>query len=181
MIYYLAYGSNLHPLRLSTRISSARLIGNVALHGYAMSFSKRGDDGSGKCRIFATTNEDAALCALYSLAATQLPILDAIEGLGYEHKTLTVECNTTTYESITYMAQAAHINGSLKPHHWYKRIVLAGVNYHGFPASYVDEILAVESLEDPDQQRRQKNALLLTELAKVKGPDRFTVSAKGAS
>ena len=110
-----------------------------------------------------------------------LPALDAIEGLGYEHKELAVECNATIYAAITYMAQSTHINDSLKPHHWYKGIVLAGVNYHGFPAAYVEKITTVESLEDPDQQRRQKNELLLVELAKVKGSDPFANAGKGIS
>ena len=166
MIYYLAYGSNLHPLRLTARITTARLIGTVALRGFDISFSKRGDYGSGKCRIFATTDEDVALCALYSLAENQLPALDAIEGLGYEHKELTVECNGSVYNTITYVASATHIDDGLKPHHWYKGIVLAGVRYHGFPAKYVQKILAVDSLEDPDHRRRHKNKLLLAQLQK---------------
>lgn len=45
----LAYGSNLHPLRLRKRVSTANLIGIVEMQGYQLAFHKRSTDESGKC------------------------------------------------------------------------------------------------------------------------------------
>ena len=38
MIHYFAYGSNLYPMRLSERVSSANLIGGVELENYLLAF-----------------------------------------------------------------------------------------------------------------------------------------------
>jgi len=50
---YLAYGCNLHPVRLQKRVPSAVFTGMVELHGRILSFSKRSVDGSGKCTIWS--------------------------------------------------------------------------------------------------------------------------------
>jgi len=55
-LYYFAYGSNLHPLRLQARLSSAQLIGTTILPGYALKFHKLGHCLSGKCNIVRTND-----------------------------------------------------------------------------------------------------------------------------
>ena len=57
IIHYLAYGSNLHPLRLTLRVPSARVIGVVEMPGYMLEFHKRSIDGSGKCLIYTEQGE----------------------------------------------------------------------------------------------------------------------------
>lgn len=53
-VHYLAYGSNLHPLRLTARVSSARPLGTVPMPGYKIAFHKRSIDHSGKCLFYVT-------------------------------------------------------------------------------------------------------------------------------
>ena len=43
--YYLAYGSNLHPFRLSQRIAVKRLVATVSLNGFRLYFHKCGKNG----------------------------------------------------------------------------------------------------------------------------------------
>jgi gamma-glutamylcyclotransferase len=50
-LYYLAYGSNLHPLRLMQRVSSAKVEDVIELPGRQGNFHKRSPDGSGKCNL----------------------------------------------------------------------------------------------------------------------------------
>ena len=52
-IISLAYGSNLHPFRLTHRVPSAKLLGVVSVPGKRLAFHKRSDDGSGKCLFYA--------------------------------------------------------------------------------------------------------------------------------
>ena len=55
LLYYLAYGSNLHPVRLTERVPSARFLGLTSLFGYQLRFHKRHEpDGSGKCNMYHT-------------------------------------------------------------------------------------------------------------------------------
>jgi hypothetical protein len=69
-LHYLAYGSNLHPIRLRQRVNSARLIATLSLPGYRVLFNKRGQDLSAKCNLVATglnpgrENDGAKLAAM---------------------------------------------------------------------------------------------------------------------
>lgn len=81
--FYLAYGSNLHPLRLVRRVPSARLVGTVPLPGYRLAFHKRGMDGSAKCDLeLADESGSLAYGAVYSVAAQDIHGLDRLEDLG---------------------------------------------------------------------------------------------------
>ena len=46
MMLYAAYGSNLHPARLSRRAPSAEFVGTALLPGWELRLHKRGQDGS---------------------------------------------------------------------------------------------------------------------------------------
>ena len=50
---------------------------------------------------------------------------------------------------------------SLLPFHWYKRLVLLGMRYHGFAEDYIQEVERVESVQDPALTRRRKHESLL--------------------
>jgi len=169
LIHYLAYGSNLHPLRLQRRISSATLIGPVELPGYEMSFIKRSKDGSAKCTIPKTSSESLVYAALYSIDRDQLSELDMYEGLGngYDHEAVSLMVSGTAYVALTYVASETHIDQSLQPYHWYKGLVREGARYHGFPADYIERIQSEDSIEDPDVDRRRENEALLAELRQL--------------
>ncbi len=162
-LHYLAYGSNLHPLRLGERIPSSRPLGLVELPGYALRFHKRGSDGSGKCNLHPSPGA-RAWGAVYEMAATERPILDAIEGAGYAISTLHVELSGRPLECFVYLAEGSHIDDALVPHDWYHEIVLIGARYHGLPGPYLRAIEAVTSAEDPHPERGPRNAELLRRL-----------------
>ncbi|MFM9835765.1 MAG: gamma-glutamylcyclotransferase family protein [Methylophilaceae bacterium] len=65
-VFYLAYGSNLHPVRLKERVSSAKLIGVIELYGYELAFHKLSTDESGKCLLNKTgADSSMVFAALY--------------------------------------------------------------------------------------------------------------------
>ncbi len=166
MIHYLAYGSNLHPLRLTERIPSAMLIGTIDMPGRELTFHKRSFvDGTGKCTIIESAASHM-YGALFSLNPKDESVLDRIEGLGQGYKKQLVRCplGETTYEAFTYVATKSHIDEKLSPYTWYKEIVLAGARYHGFPQDYIDSIKAVEAIQDPDHARRTTNENILMTL-----------------
>ncbi|MGD2083419.1 MAG: gamma-glutamylcyclotransferase [Chromatiales bacterium] len=154
---YLAYGSNLHPVRLAERVPSARLVRTVVLDGYRLAFHKRGHDDSAKCDLVRTGDQaDRAYGAVYRIDPVEKPLLDVCEGLGngYRDPAMDLACEGGPIRCFTYLAQAGHIDRRLRPFHWYKHLVLAGARYHGLPARYVERIRAVPSREDPDASRR---------------------------
>ncbi len=163
-LHYLAYGSNLHPQRLAARVPSARPLGVVPLHGRRLSFHKRGRDLSGKCLLYLTQNPcDVVFGVLYEIAQTEKVQLDRVEGAGrgYDEERLDVSVGGKRYASFLYAASASHIDRSLSPFHWYKRLVVAGARHHRLPQAYIAALEAVRAVSDADHKRvREQEALL---------------------
>lgn len=166
--HYLAYGSNLHPLRLARRLPSARLVGTVRLPGYRLAFHKRGMDGSAKCDL-ELTDESGSLAygAVYSVAAPDIERLDKLEdlGTGYFKERVTLRVNGVALSAFVYFASQTHIAPDLLPFDWYRGFVLAGARGHGFPKEYVEQIAAVPHQADPDEARRREMLDLLDRLS----------------
>ena len=92
--------------------------------------------------------------------------LDHFEGKGngYLDDQLTVELHGKEYSTFTYFAQASHIADGLKPYHWYKNLVVLGAKHLQFPDLYVRSIELIESVEDPDETRREHQNLLIEKI-----------------
>lgn len=152
---YLAYGSNLHPLRLQKRVPSARLLGTSTLPGRELRFNKKSDvDGSGKCSINIADN--TVYVAVFEILIAEKVRLDEIEGLGkgYEQETI---CLAEYGDCLTYVANPEVVIEQNPPMDWYKEMVVAGCLANGFPEQYVNNIESVDSIEDPDQDRAREN------------------------
>lgn len=166
-LYYLAYGSNLHPLRLSKRVPSASPIGIVELIDIRIVFHKRSIDGSGKCMMLKDeTNSPIAFGALFSINPNEQVLLDQAEGCGKGYSKQLVKCpvGETEYSAFTYIAESRAIDTSLKPYHWYKQLVLTGAKYHQFPEDYISDLERIDSIQDPNSKRRTTNEDMLNEL-----------------
>lgn len=152
-VLYAAYGSNLHPARLSRRLASATLRGTAFLSGWSLQFHKRSLDGSGKCSI--RRGSDGVHIAIYAMRVTERLLLDQIEGLGagYDGVDIDVPGIGTCF---SYTAATTHIDDALEPYDWYRQLVLAGAEFHGFPADYVARIGAVRARRDPDTGRHEQ-------------------------
>ena len=169
-VFYLAYGSNLHPLRLAARVLSARAVGVLEMPGYRLAFYKRSIDGSGKCLIYTEQDQSYKMYGvLYEFDASEKASLDKAEGKGngYCEQLVRFLLNGETYTSYVYVAQPTHIDPSLVPYHWYKGLVLAGARYHRFPAEYIASIEATPSKSDLNIKRTQENENLLRQMEKV--------------
>jgi len=163
-LYYLAYGSNLHPVRLTERVLSAELLGVVELRHYRLAFQKKGWDGSSKCTLVRTGEKsDGVYGAIYQMDSDHKPALDVFEGNGngYHDSQLSVDLHGQTYHCFTYLAQASHIADDLKPYHWYKDLVVLGAKHLQLPDAYVRSIESIESVEDLDQTRRIQHQRLI--------------------
>ena len=164
MIYYFAYGSNLHPARLMERAPSAELIGVATHPNHRLTFHKKSDDGSSKCNMFNSGSQsDLMYGAIYKLNPEHKNQLDRFEGKGYGYIDNNIALHHDGYEytCFTYCAQQSHIIDNLKPYHWYKKLVILGAQYLSFPGSYIACIEAIESMEDPDMMRRREKEMLI--------------------
>ncbi len=164
LLYYFAYGSNLHPVRLLERVTSATLFGVVELYKHRLEFHKKGQDGSSKCNAVRTEGEfDRVYGALYQVEHDHKNDLDRIEGVGsgYRDQQIKLHYQGQEYTCFTYFAQSPSIGNNLKPYHWYKQLVVLGAKHLQFPDAYVQSIEQVESVEDPDETRRTTHELLI--------------------
>jgi hypothetical protein len=167
MIYYFAYGSNLHPLRLKERVPAAHLVGVTELSKHRLAFHKQSGDGSGKCNMHQTgSGTDSVLGAIYKFPREHKDILDRFEGngSGYIDDHVLLGHRGREHACYTYYAQDSHIVDHLRPYHWYKKLVVLGAKYLKFPDSYISAIEAVESVEDQQQQRRQEMGILIDKI-----------------
>ncbi|MEH6624805.1 MAG: gamma-glutamylcyclotransferase family protein [Motiliproteus sp.] len=163
-LYYLAYGSNLHPLRLSQRIPGSRLHGTVVLAEYQLCFHKQGQDGSAKCDLISTKNS-LSFGALYRIPATDRPILDEIEG-GYQAHTGVVSIAEQELAIYTYLAHVDNINAALEPFDWYLQLVHLGAQYLDFPEQLLQQLTALKQSKDQDRQRADGQQRLLQQMKK---------------
>ena len=157
-MYYFAYGSNIAQARILERISSAELVTRGYLLNHRLSFHKVGQDGSAKCDAFETGNmRDCVLGALYQIDPAEKEQLDQVEGLGngYDEKEVTIMTDSgKRMTALTYYA--TNIDITLKPFHWYKDHVLIGAREHDFPEEYIGQHLLIESIDDPDTERAER-------------------------
>lgn len=168
MIHYFAYGSNLHPVRLTERVESASLVASAKITGYQLKFHKLGQDDSAKCDLWHTGNAaDTAYGAIYMLESRHKYVLDQFEGKGsgYIDGEIKVPYAGETLCCFTYLAQKAYIKDSIKPYDWYKKLVLGGASYLGFPDYYLQNLEAVDSKIDPDSERERIHHSLLKSVA----------------
>ena len=160
-VRYAAYGSNLHPVRLTERLSSAQLVGPAFVPGRTLEFHKRSIDGSAKCTI--VEGGEGVHVAVYDISIDDKHRLDEIEGVGRGYSDETIDVPGFGL-CATYVAEPTHVVTDLGPYRWYQALVVQGCRFHGFPASYIARIAGVASVEDPDDARRVTNDALVARL-----------------
>ncbi|NHI02216.1 gamma-glutamylcyclotransferase family protein [Oceanimonas sp. MB9] len=161
-MHYFAYGSNMSLARMRARVPSARVIAVARLGGHRLMFHKVGKDGSGKCDILKTGDQnDLVYGVVYNIAPAEKPWLDRVEGLGagYDEKPVRVMTQAGV-ELIAVSYVATHIDARLTPYSWYKDHVLHGAGEHGLPADYIRVLELVRANEDPDRDRHKREISL---------------------
>jgi hypothetical protein len=159
-LYYFAYGSNLHPVRLRLRTPRARPLGRARLRGHGIRFHKLGRDGSAKCDAWPSgSREDQVLGVVYRMARRDLRALDRAEdlGRGYERVRLTVDLAGRRRAVFTYRALPAAVAEGLSPFDWYRQYVVRGARHHGLPGRYIRCLEEVADTVDADHRRRRRN------------------------
>jgi gamma-glutamylcyclotransferase len=166
-VQYLAYGSNLHPLRLILRVPGARLVGTTCIAGARVTFHKRSTDGSGKCSLDINAGSNFnAYGAVFDIPDNEIGVLDNVEGLGngYFKSQLPVTVDGLVSSVFTYLASSTHISADVIPYDWYKGLVVAGARKHNFPQAYVEYLVGFRSQPDPGAKRRLHMENLLVQL-----------------
>ena len=157
---YLAYGSNMHVVRLQQRVPSVRCLGAAFLAGHRVDWDKPSKDGSGKCHI-VEADEASTWGVLWQIDTAEKPALDKVEGVGkgYEEKEVELLLRDESIRVITYYA--TRVQRGLLPYLWYKAYVIEGAKQNGLPTDYIRTLDSIESVEDPVEGRRNMNESIL--------------------
>lgn len=161
-LLYFAYGSNMSSARLRARVPSARAAGIGRLPAHGLRWHMQGSDGSGKCSIESTGQDnDAVWGVLFTFDAAERHHLDRAEGLGvaYAAERTIILAGDAAVEAFTY--RALRVAAGLQPFHWYREFVVHGAREHGLPLPYRQQLEAVPFLTDPDAERAALNASIL--------------------
>lgn len=161
---YFAYGSNMLTRRLtaSDRAPSAKRVATGFIEGRRLTFDKTSQDGSGKCDAELTGDKKVRVYGVvFEIAEAERKALGKAEGLdkGYKEEMVKVVTESGEAEHMTYIATRKE--SALRPYRWYKALAIAGAIEHGLPKDYIEWIRTVESVEDPNAERRAKNEALL--------------------
>lgn len=147
MIYYFAFGSNMHRRRLVERIPDAAPVGRGRLDGWRFACNKKGHDGSAKANILRATGE-AVWGVVYRLPRTQLCRLDAFEG-GYERTTVEIIDLPRSSEVVrceTYFSE--RLLAESEVFDWYKRHMVDGAREHALPQPWVAMLEALPARQE---------------------------------
>lgn len=145
--------------RLLDRVPSAIKVDVGILELHELKFHKISKkDGSAKCDARETGKpEHYVYGVLFHISQEEKPELDQKEGLGYgyEQKNVLIKLeNGSIIEAFTYYA--TDIDSTLKPLSWYKEHVLRGAKENKLPEDYIRGIEIIESNEDTDLERCDK-------------------------
>jgi gamma-glutamylcyclotransferase len=172
---YFAYGSNMLTERLKARCASALPVGIAFRRGFAISFSKRSVDGSGKATLLPQSDPASlAWGVLFEIEASQESALSKAEGRDYEQVEnfeVILDVSGGQGRARTYLARRESLDPGLRPYDWYLELVVAGTRQHGLPAAYAERLRQVEALPDPEPERkgRQEAIALLNGLGVTHG------------
>lgn len=144
--------------RLIDRVPSAKAVLVARLERHRLKFHKSSKDGSGKCDIeFTNDQNDVVYGVVFQILVSDKTELDKKEGLGRGYKEKSVSVVGEDGESVNAVTYyATNIDSSLKPYYWYKEHVVRGAKEHNLPAVYIKSIEAVESDPDPDPKNNKK-------------------------
>lgn len=182
-LLYLAYGSNLHPLRLQERVPSAGLMDVVRLSGQRLMFHKISPDGSSKCDLVESGRRHMAFGALYRMSPEDLPALDAVEGRGsgYDRTLIELPFRGRWLRAFTYRASGTHVHPTLRPFAWYRDLVLAGAEFLGLPQTYRRRLVGVATQADPDPVRDAEHSALLARIRRYPSRESLSTARSGDS
>ena len=145
--------------RLLVRCQSAQMAGIAFTEGYALEFSKRSNDLSGKATLNKVDEpKRRTYGVLFEINNGDLPGLDRAEGEGFGYDrvddfSVTFVADGKSVHAKTYIASANYIDTRLVPYDWYKALVIRGALQHGLPTAYITSLRDVAPIEDPDLNR----------------------------
>jgi hypothetical protein len=147
-VNYFAYGSNMHPHRLTERVGKLEPGVAARLTGYRIVFNKIGSkDRSAKANIEIGDADSGVWGVLWVLSETQFEEICKIEQ-GYKVLDVELRHESSPISGKTLIALNDFIDNSLKPLNWYMRFVIDGARISGLPKDHIASLQEIQAIND---------------------------------
>jgi gamma-glutamylcyclotransferase (GGCT)/AIG2-like uncharacterized protein YtfP len=154
--WYFAYGSNLCPEQMQTRLGVLFLADHsktnlrprlVRLPKHRVNFSVLGSDGGYYANIVPA--QEDVLGVIYRCTSLALEKLDSYE-VGYERNIMRVfDAEDQAFDAAVYIVGQENVSNAGSPHFEYLSKILQGGMHHGLPADYLRSIQVTAGLSMP--------------------------------
>lgn len=165
---YFAYGSNMLSTRLIERCPSAAFICTGIVPDYALEFTKRSIDGSGKATLTKARGKSGIPGVVFEIKSCEREALDRAEGAGNGYDRVDefpVISGGKSIKTTTYLATERQKD--VIPYDWYLALVIAGAIEHKLDASHIDYLRAIKYTKDLEKGRKARTLAIQT--LKVEG------------
>lgn len=133
--------------RLLARCQSARPLTTGFITGFRLSFSQVGQDGSGKATLEQCENS-TLYGVIFAMSATDILLLDEIEGPGYRRIRQSVFSNTSNC-SVCEVYIGIEYSGNIVPFDWYLSLLIAGAKEHHLSEEHIFKLSSTPTVPDP--------------------------------
>jgi hypothetical protein len=147
---YFAYGLNLSPELMASKVPQARCLGPAKLAGWRLAFFGRSSQWGGGCESLVEEPGRAAWGLLYELDPRQAELLDSnedarLDGTGaYFHCPIQVEREGASLAAVTYLK--ASLGPETSPSIEAMAKVCEGALLAGLPAGYCQELAGLHTV-----------------------------------
>lgn len=143
IVRYFAYGSNMDPVQMEQRVSSARALGVGRLRGYRLAFTHKSRHGGAVADVVQADGQEV-LGVIYELTLAELGALDRQEVL-YRRIAVEIECeDTSRVDAWIYLIKQPDLESKLAPRRDYLQRILDGAKAANLPADYIARLRAIE-------------------------------------
>jgi len=143
---YFAYGANIDPDRMATRVPQARSLGPARLDGYRLEFTLRDRDWGGGVLNIAPDGDGAVWGVLWQAPDEAFAVLETYQGETSAQRREIVTCagGEGAVEAFTYRVD--QVANHVKPTALYLAHLRRAMTRQGFPGAAFEALLRAERL-----------------------------------
>jgi gamma-glutamylcyclotransferase (GGCT)/AIG2-like uncharacterized protein YtfP len=139
MVLYFAYGSNMDPHHMTSRVPGARVFGPAKLDGFRLAFSVYSTEWEGGAANLELDQDAHVWGVLWEVPEDQTGGLDAFQGHPTFFRREDVVVEGPNGPAIAFTYRVAHQEGTyVRPTDTYVQLLRSAIRVHGLPPEALD-------------------------------------------
>ncbi|HEX9236553.1 MAG TPA: gamma-glutamylcyclotransferase family protein [Actinomycetota bacterium] len=141
MLLYFAYGSNMDPNHMTSRVPSAQLVGPARLDGFRLEFNVYSTEWEGGAANLELDQGSHVWGVLWEIPEEETPGLDAFQGHPTFFRREDVVAEGPEGPMIAWTYRVAHQERAyVRPTDEYLNRLISAIRQHGLPPEALDEV-----------------------------------------